>query len=807
MMEMDEGNGQNLSFYSFKLKDMMCSNCTSTVEKGISQLPGISAVSANYVSGLVQVTADIRRTSLADVLEQVKKSGYTPALERLPLKVTGLDGSGDIESISRTLKKLKGLHELVIDSVTGSGFVIYDPEILKKERIFQRIESLGYGIAFRFSEQNREHDRVKRDFAIALSCTIPLMVLMSLHIIRGIHVPVWMELILAFPVFLIAGGKTHQRAWSAAKVFSFNMESLISLGSIVSFLTGVLSLFGFPISSYASVSAMVITLYLVGKNIESRAKAKSNAALESLARLAAKQALIPDGLGGEKVIPIEDLKVGMAFIVKPGEKIATDGIVIEGTGSVDESLMTGESLPVPKKPGDKVIGATLNHEGRLLVSAERIGEETFLSGVMRLLEQAQTTKVPIQTFADRVTSYFVPTIISLSLFTFFLWILFPDRMFSFMRFFSFLPWIRNISGDQYSVGILSAISVLVISCPCALGLAIPTALLVSNGIAARQGILVRNSAALEVLHHVDTVVFDKTGTLTEGKPAVEHVVAIGLDEQELLQVAASIERNSAHPFAHAILRRFDGPFLDVSSFESYPGLGLKALVGNDLFLVGNEGFLRKNQVVMADYEKVLSEIRNSAYSFIFVAKNGHLAGVISLADPLRREAVEVVSALKKMGILPVMLTGDNERIAGRIARKVGIEKVFAGVLPEHKYEIIKDLQKNSSRVAMVGDGINDAPALRQADAGIAVSGGSDTAMDSADVILTGEGIHKLIKLIRLSQLAFRKIRQNLLWAFIYNLIAIPLAMSGLLHPIVAELAMTFSSLTVILNSLGMRLKT
>jgi len=620
-------------------------------------------------------------------------------------------------------------------------------------------------------------------------------------------------IVLATPVMFWVGKATLRSAWIAVSHKNANMDVLIALGTIVSYLTGFASLFT-SLANYAGVAAMIMAFHLTGRYVEAKAKGRASQAIKKLLELGAKTAkIIVDG--EEKEVPIEQVKTGDIMIVRPGEKIPTDGKIVEGESSVDESMATGESMPVKRKAGDEVIGATINQRGVLKVKATKVGQDTFLSQVIKMVEELQGSKVPIQEFADKVTSYFVPSVLGIAFLTFVSWLAFPDELGAIGVWAqNFLPWVNPELGTL-TAAIFATVAVLVIACPCALGLATPTALMVGSGLGAEHGILIRSGEAIQTMKDLRVVVFDKTGTITKGKPEVTDIIGSedsGLGGKELLAMAASLENASEHPLGQAIVakaKRGKLPLLPISEFESITGRGIKGKVetkkGKREILIGNEKLMSDFGVAVGDeVAKAKGELEDEAKTAMLISVDGKIAGVIAVADTLKDDSSRAIAELKEMGIKTAIITGDNERTGKAIAKKVGIDEVLAEVLPHQKVEEVRRLQKEYGVVAMVGDGINDAPALKQANVGIAIGTGTDIAIEAADVTLVSGRISGVVGAINLSRATFKKIKQNLYWAFGYNIAAIPLAMAGLLHPVIAEIAMATSSISVVANANSLR---
>jgi Cu+-exporting ATPase len=608
--------------------------------------------------------------------------------------------------------------------------------------------------------------------------------------------------LLAIPVLLWPGRETLFSAWRSVSHGSANMDVLIALGTLASVSSGFLSFF-MDIANFAAVGSMIMAIHLTGRYVESRARGKASQAIRKLLELGAKTARVIRN-GEEKEIPVEEIRVGDVMVVRPGEKIPTDGEVIEGESSIDESMATGESMPARKTAGDTVIGATVNQNGLLKIKATKIGRDTFLSQMIKMVEELQGTKVPIQAFADKVTAIFVPIIVALSILTFSAWLLFPDAMHRILfAAQGLIPWLPKTSSGV-TLAIFAAIAVLVIACPCALGLATPTALMVGSGMGAQRGILYRKGEAIQALKDVALIAFDKTGTLTVGKPIVRDVIPVeGVSAVELLAIAGALEANSEHPLAIAIRQKVKSEnisFEKIDNFSAVPGRGVRATLNGDTVILGSASFLQKEGVNLNELKLPLEQLEEAAKTTVLVAKNNRELGVIGIADQLKPETAEAIRKLQQMGLKTAMITGDNARTAKVIARESGIDHVSAGVLPDQKVQEVERLQQQYGSIAMVGDGINDAPALVRADVGIAIGTGTDIAIEAADVTLVRGDLNGLVSAIALSRATFRKIKQNLFWAFFYNVLAIPLAIAGLLHPVIAEMAMAVSSISVVSNA-------
>lgn len=643
---------------------------------------------------------------------------------------------------------------------------------------------------FELGEENLEDKEIrnwKKKLIWVWIFAVPIALIMILD--RVFSVQIFTEkimiailLALGFPVVFIIGFETLRGGLRGFYTFYFNMDSLIALGTVVAYVSGILSLFEI-MKDYSGVSSMIMAIFITGKYIESSAKGKATQEIRKLLELGAKKARV---IRNKREIEIEisDLKIGDIFIVKPGEKIPTDGVIISGESAVDESMISGESLPIDKKKGDKVIGATINQDGVIYARATKIGKDTFLSHIISLVEEAQGTKVPIQKLADKVTSFFVPVILGITLLTFINW------------------W--YFTGDL-SRAFGTAISVLVIACPCSLGLAVPIALTVGSGIGAKKGILIRKGEAIQTMKEVKIIAFDKTGTITKGKPEVTSIYSL-VNEKYLMEIAASLERLSEHPIARAIVARAElKRYREVKSFKIIRGRGIKGTIGRKKILIGNINLMKDNKIEIKNLDKVVEKFESSGKTTMMVSENGQALGVIAVADALKNDSHQAIKLLHNSGYKTVMITGDNEKTARAIASEIGIDEIMVNVLPEEKENKIKILQEKGM-VAFVGDGINDAPALKQSNVGIAMGTGTDIAIEAGDIVLTNGSLMGVVNSINLSKATFRKIKQNLFWSFAYNTVAIPVAIAGFLHPIIAELAMALSSITVITNANLLRRK-
>ncbi|NDL69139.1 heavy metal translocating P-type ATPase [Vreelandella alkaliphila] len=736
----------------------------------------------------------------------------------ITLTVPGMGSDHCAGIVRKTLERLDGVDKIQINIANHHVSITIEAGGPDSSALKSAVEGAGYDVAAVQSDDTEGSDsdaeieeaylsQARKRLIIAALPTTLIMLLMIPHMFWQ-PIPGYLAIValLAFPVVFLYGGiATHKSTWRSLKNRTFNMDVLISMGSLPPYLIGLVG-FITPMTSFIEMAATIMTFHLLGRYLEALAKGRASQAIRRLMTLGAKTARVERD-GEEVEVPVKELAPGDIMIVRPGDKIPTDGEVVEGESHLDESIATGESIPVYKSAGDSVTGATINKEGRLRVKATRVGGDTFLSQVVKLIDQAQGSRVPIQEFADRMTGRFVPAVLAIALVSLVTWAVFPDTLRPILEWGStFLPWV-NPEAATPVLAILAAIAVLVIACPCALGLATPTALMVGSGIGAERGILIRSGEAIQTFKDVKVIVLDKTGTITRGEPKLtDAIVAVGIEESRLLTLAASVENASEHPIARAIVdgaRERDIKIQDVSEFRSTGARGVSGKVGDEAVLIGNRRLLEEEGVSdLEALDEAMKELENKGRTVVIVAADGQALGLVAVADTLKEQSVEAIRGMHALGLHVVMITGDNERAAHAVADEVGIDEVQAGVLPEGKVDAIRALQeKHGNHVAMVGDGINDAPALTQANVGIAIGAGADVAIEAADVTLVRGELTAVVDAMHLSRATYGKIVQNLIWASAYNVAAIPIAAIGLLHPMVGVIAMTASSLSVIGNSL------
>jgi Cu+-exporting ATPase len=799
---------------------MTCASCVGHVERALKGVDGVMTARVNLASERATVELAPNGTGVAALMGAVRDAGYEVPTETVLLPIGGMTCASCVGHVERALKKIEGVINASVNLATEKASVTFVPGVSGLAEFQQAVADAGYEVlevpeVAVEGEGEVDQEELKMQAArfrmrVAWAFTMPIVLWMFAEMFFGI---VWPNqtiydlgmILLALPVLFWVGRKTYSGAWAAVSHGYANMDTLIALGTGVSLLTGPSSFF-FPVANYAGVAAMIMTFHLTGRYVEETAKGRASQAIRKLLELGAKTArVLVDGR--EIEVPIERVTVGDVMVVRPGEKIPTDGVILEGESAVDESMATGESMPVNKRPGDEAIGATVNQEGLLKVEATKVGKDTFLSQVIKLVEECQGSKVPIQEFADRVTGVFVPVVIGIAVITLLAWVFFPQAMQPLVQVGTFLPWVDADLG-VVTLAIVSTVAVLVIACPCALGLATPTALMVGSGMGAENGILIRSGEAIQTLKDVRVIVFDKTGTITKGKPEVTDVVPVnGFDEGVVLRAAASAERGSEHPLGRAIVDRAEADGVALAEpleFQAVRGKGVMASVSGDRVLVGSRRLMAEHGLDPVSLEAELVRLEEEAKTAMLVAVDGMLAGVVAVADTLKDDSVAAIRALHEMGLQSAMITGDNQRTAEAIGRVVGIDHVLAEVLPDGKVTEIQKLQDRFGLVGLVGDGINDAPALTQANVGIAIGTGTDIAIEASDVTLVSGYLSGVVSAIKLSRATFRKIKQNLFWAFFYNVVMIPTAIIGWMHPVLAEIAMAISSTTVVTNANRLR---
>ena len=788
---------------TLKIIGMTCAACAARIEKGLGKLPGVTKAVVNFAAETASVTYDPAQTGLKELAAKVTDLGYQVAPDKIEFQITGMSCAACSARIEKALNALPGVFNATVNLATERASVEYNGQELSFQQIQAKVKKLGYEAHDPTSAGDVDREKQLREaevrgqrrrFALSATLSFPLLLGMILHMggilpdLAHILMNPYVQLALATPVQFFAGWPFYRGAWAALRNGSANMDVLVALGTSASYFFSIANLLTGDPHLYFETSAILITLIILGKMLEAVAKGRTSEAIKALMGLQPKTARVVRD-GGETDIPIEAVQVGDVIVVRPGEKVPVDGVIVEGDSTLDESMLTGESLPVDKKVGDSVAGATINKFGSFKFTATKVGKDTALAQIIRIVEAAQGSKAPIQRFADIVSGYFVPTVVALAVLT-------------------FLGWYFLFDPGNFTRALVNFTAVLVIACPCALGLATPTSIMVGTGKGAENGILIRGAEHLENAHRLTTIVLDKTGTITKGQPSVTDIRSLGgLSEMELLQLAARVEQSSEHPLAQAIVRHAQMhqlPLAAPSSFVAIPGQGVRATLGDQEILVGTRRLLQENGIDFAATISEIERLEQQGKTVMLVAAGGEINGLIAVADTVKEDSAAAVAELQRLGLEVWMITGDNERAARAIASGIGIANVLAEVLPEHKAEKVAALKQEGKVVAMVGDGINDAPALATADVGFAIGTGTDVAIEAADITLMRGDLSGIVAAIRLSRATMRNIKQNLFWALFYNSLGIPLAASGYLTPVVAGAAMAFSSVSVVLNALRLK---
>ncbi|AKU30163.1 copper-translocating P-type ATPase [Bacillus altitudinis] len=794
----------------FQITGMTCAACAGRIEKGLNRLEGVDAASVNLALETSHIVYETEQLTAEDLKQKIQSLGYDVVMEQAEFDIEGMTCAACANRIEKKVNRMEGIDQGSVNFALETLQVTYHPGQISPSDIKEAVKSIGYSLIEPAEEHAEEGKKDHRQVAIekqtarflfSMILSLPLLWAMVSHFsftsfiwLPEAFMNPWVQLALAAPVQFIVGWPFYVGAYKALKNKSANMDVLVALGTSAAFFYSLYESIQSAVQGtheaglYYETSAVLITLIVLGKLMEARAKGRSSEAIQKLMGLQAKEAVIERD-GKEMTVPISEVKVNDFVFVKPGEKVPVDGEIIEGTTAIDESMITGESLPVDKTTGDTVIGATINKNGFVKVKATKVGKETALSQIIRVVEQAQGSKAPIQRMADQISGIFVPIVVGLAVLTFLIWFFFVDP--------------GNVTS-----ALETFIAVIVIACPCALGLATPTSIMAGSGRAAESGILFKGGEHLEVTQSLDTVVLDKTGTVTKGEPSLTDVIAsANWTEDKLLQLAGSAEQQSEHPLARAItdgMKTRGLQAVEVEAFQADPGHGIEARAAGHELLIGTRKLLKKHHISCEALETVVTELEEQGKTAMLIAIDGEPAGIVAVADTIKSSSSQAVARLKEQGIHVVMMTGDNKRTAEAIASEAGIDHVIAEVLPEEKAAHIVALQKQGKKVAMVGDGINDAPALATANIGMAVGTGTDVAMEAADITLMTGDLHAIADALEFSRKTMRNIKQNLFWALAYNCIGIPVAAFGFLAPWLAGAAMASSSVSVVLNALRLQ---
>ncbi len=791
---------------NIQITGMTCAACAARIEKGINKMDGVEQANVNLALEKSSIKYDPTKLSEEDFEKKIKALGYDVVKQKTELDITGMTCAACSARIEKSLNKMEGISTATVNLALEKATIEFNPSEVAITDIMSKIEKLGYGAHQKVDEKESVDHREKairlqkRKFFISIILSLPLLWTMVGHFsfTSFIYMPEilmnpWLQMLLATPVQFIIGRQFYVGAYKALRNGSANMDVLVVMGTSAAYFYSLYQAIitagtGHEPHLYFETSAVLITLIILGKLFEAQAKGRSSDAIKKLMGLQAKTAIVVrDGI--ETEIPLEEVVSGDIILVKPGEKIPVDGEVVEGNTSVDESMLTGESLPVDKKKADVLFGSTINKNGFIKMKATKVGRETALAQIIKVVEDAQGSKAPIQRLADKISGIFVPIVVSIAIIAFIVWIV----------------WVQP---GEFTKALEVLITVLVIACPCALGLATPTSIMAGSGRAAEFGILFKGGEHLEQTQAIDTVVVDKTGTVTHGKPVLTDVVlAKGQDEKQFLSLIGAAEKQSEHPLAEAIVQGIqekDIDLGDVQFFEAIPGYGVQATVSGHAVVIGTRKLMKQYNTDVSAILPIMEQLEEKGKTAMLAAIDGQYAGLVAVADTIKDTSKEAVRRLQDMGITVIMMTGDNERTAKAIGQEVGVDHVIAEVLPEGKADEVKKIQDQGKKVAMVGDGINDAPALVTANIGMAIGTGTDVAMEAADITLIRGDLNSIADSIIMSRKTMRNIKQNLFWAFAYNTIGIPIAAAGLLAPWVAGAAMAFSSVSVVLNALRLQ---
>lgn len=778
------------------VEGMTCAACSTRVEKALNKQDGVSNAVVNLLGQKATIEFDEQKIKASDLKNTIEKTGYKVPMVKKTLLVNGMTCAACSTRVEKVLNKIDGIVKASVNLSNNKAIVEYPSGIVEEEVLLKAIEKAGYRAEVEIERdldrekelREKEIKSLKTSFVFSAFLSLPLFSAMFFHMAGNMNIFTngYFQLLLATPVQFIIGYRFYKGAYNALRGGGANMDVLVSMGTSAAYFYSIYNVINGVHEYYFEASAIIITLIILGKTFEAVAKGKTSEAIKKLMGLQPKTArVVRDNI--EMDIPIENVEIGDIVVVRPGEKVPVDGIIVEGNSSVDESMITGESIPVDKSIDDNVIGATINKFGTFKFKATKVGKDTVLSQIIKLVEEAQGSKAPVQRLADKISGIFVPIVLVIALVTFLGFYL--------------------IAGD-FNIGLINAVAVLVIACPCALGLATPTAIMVGTGKGAENGILIKSGEHLERAHKINTIIFDKTGTITKGEPEVtDMIVWDKIDRDEILRISASVEKVSEHPLGQSIVKKGEEELIKLTEPESFmavPGKGLKAIFEGKEVLIGNRKLLNENNISIQEREQDLLRLEEEGKTAMLVAIDNTLVGIIAVADQIKETSKKAVEKLKSMGLEIYMITGDNERTANAIAKEVGITNVLAEVLPENKAEVVEKIKSEGKQVGMVGDGINDAPALAAANVGFAIGTGTDVAMEAADITLMRGDLEGVVTAIRLSHKTMKTIKENLFWAFFYNTIGIPFSALGFLNPMVAGAAMAFSSVSVVANSLRLK---
>ena len=817
----EDSSPVDLQKLDLSISGMSCASCVAKVEKGLATIGGVSDAKVNFATETASISYNPAQVQPSAFIQTINELGYEAGLKKASLPIQGLSCASCVNKVQTALNQISGVMEATVNFATETATVEYFPGTVSVAELVKTIEELGYQVPEVVESQDpvdREKKArekafrlLKSKFIIGLCLVLPIMLLVHWENV-GLSqlMPLSkttnfiLQMLFQIPIQFWVGMQFYRGAWLALKHKSSDMNTLIAVGTSAAFIYSVMVTFfpaifsaeGLVAEVYFDTAGVIIVLILLGRLLEARAKGQTSEAIKKLIGLQAKTARVIRE-GKEQEIPVEDVIIGDIVMVRPGEKIPVDGVMVEGSSSVDESMVTGESIPIEKKIGDEIIGVTINKTGSFKFEATKVGKDTMLAQIINMVQDAQGSKPPIARLADIIASYFVPVVMVVAALTFLIWFIFGPA-------------------PSLTYALLNFVAVMIIACPCALGLATPTSIMVGTGKGAESGVLIRGGEALETAHKLNAIVLDKTGTITKGEPSVTDIILASSEysKDDLLRIAASAEKGSEHPLGEAIVneaQRKEIELISPKEFIAIPGYGIETVIDNKNILLGNDKLMLEKGIDLSKMEQDAMTLSKEGKTPMFISIDGQMGGIIAVADTVKETSQAAIAALQKLGLEVIMLTGDNKRTAEAIAAKVGVDRVVAEVLPDQKADEVKKLQNEGKKVGMVGDGINDAPALVQADVGIAIGTGTDIAIESSDITLISGDLTGVVTAIALSKATIRNIKQNLFWAFAYNTILIPVAAGVLfpffgilLNPMFAAAAMGLSSVTVVTNALRLR---